>query len=101
MKTIPNYGTKVSGRPLIAVHALVLHYILCDLHTETPKLKPGVFNPHPCMWGPCGPRKNLSGAYSVIIGIPEKTVYLIVHNTEPFHRITNSSYFAIGLPANR
>ena len=39
-------------------------------------------NPHLLMRGPCEPRKTLSGVCSVVIGIPERTVYLIVHNTE-------------------
>ena len=57
-------------------------------------------NPHPRMQGLHGPRKTFSGAYLVIIGIPERTVYLIVHNTEPFHWITNFSHSAIGMPTN-
>ncbi len=37
----------------------------------------------------CGVRTTLPSVCSVIIGIPERTVYLIVHNTEPLHWITN------------
>ena len=53
------------------------------------------------MRGPRGPRKTLSDAYSAIIGIPEWTVCLIIHNTEPLQRITDFSHSAIGMPTNR
>ena len=53
------------------------------------------------MWGPCGPKETLAGAYSAIIRIPEGTVYLIVYITEPLHRIKKFSQFVIGMPTNR
>ncbi len=46
-------------------------------------------NPHLFIWGPCRPLKTVSGAYSVIFGISEWTVYLIVHRTKLLHGVTN------------
>ncbi len=59
-----------------------------------------LFDTHLRMGGPHGPLKTFSGVYLVIIGILERTVYLIVHNTEPFPRITNFSHPAVGMPTS-
>ncbi len=59
-----------------------------------------LFNTHPLMRGPCGPQKTLSGVCSVVIRIPERTVYPIVHNTEPLHCITNFFHSGICTPIN-
>ncbi len=48
------------------------------------------------MRGPCGPQRDSSGAYVVIIGIPEPRVYLIVHYTDPLYCTTN--FFHYGIP---
>ncbi len=40
------------------------------------------------MRGPCGPRKTLPCSPAAFFGIPEPTLYLIVHNTEPLFHTT-------------
>ena len=67
------------------MHVLKKCHIAVSQPTWVSHIMP--LNPHPLMRGPCGPRKTLSGTCSVVIGIPERTVYLIVHNTEPLHCI--------------
>ncbi len=48
------------------------------------------------MRGPGGPQKTSTGAYAVIIGIPESGVYLIVHKTGHLYCTTN--FFHSGIP---
>ena len=48
------------------------------------------------MRGPGGPQKTSTGAYAVIIGIPESGVYLIVHKTG--HLYCTTKFFHSGIP---
>ena len=45
-----------------------------------------LFNPHTNMRGPCGPRKRLKAAQTIIIGISEPTFWVIIHNIKPLSR---------------
>ena len=58
-----------------------------------------IFNRHPHMRGPCRTQRDSPGAYVVIIGIPEPTVYLIVHYTEPLYCTTK--FFHSSIPISR
>ena len=57
--------------------------IVYDLCFENEGLLKVMINPHTNMRGPRGPRKTLKAAQTVIIGISEPTLYVIIHNTEP------------------